>query len=152
MIFRGRVRDDEAYRDTIEKSPFAEIIADAKNELVSSGEHFLACEERRVDAAVIVCLHSFDQARGIGRPKFDGHAARRTAACRVQHMCGERTHLRSARALACCSRRLRGELSIAMLAQFGEGAELSTRGACAPRNSASHAFIRSNRLDAVQRF
>src|SRR5437588_3996122 len=45
MTFRGGIGDDETDRHTIEKEPFAEIIADEKNELEVAGNHFIFGEQ-----------------------------------------------------------------------------------------------------------
>src|ERR1700674_5251374 len=45
VIFRGGIGDDEADRHAIEKAPLAEIIADEKNELEVTGNHFISREQ-----------------------------------------------------------------------------------------------------------
>src|SRR5947207_8578858 len=143
MIFGGCVRDDKSHRHAIEKAALAKIVADMKDQLVSPGSHFISREQWRINATVVVGLHGFEFFRLIDRPNLNRYAAPRATAHRVQHMCGKRAHLGSVRASRA------GDCALA-IANFsakgycGEGAAITTRGACAPQRNAASDVIPLN--------
>jgi hypothetical protein len=86
VIFRCGVGDNESDWDAIEKTAFSEIIADIKNEFVSSSRHFVTREQGRFRAAIGICLDRLEQGRSIDRPKLDLDPGGGTAPHRVQDM------------------------------------------------------------------